>query len=233
MESKVFFWIRILTALACCLQNLEFFWLHFSKKIPIKNFAILALDFAAFIFSVALFFIPESVLALLVVIFIRYVYYRGPFNGGSDAMTHILLLTLTIGLLFSTNSIVFRAALLYLGLQTILSYFVAGVVKLRNRNWWSGLSLTFILMNSPYPTPSWIKKWMVDRSWSLFFSWGILIFEVAFPSVLLSFRVAVVFLCVAFIFHLTNAFILGLNRFFWAWIAAFPAVVYLSSFARQ
>lgn len=233
MEKNIFIWIQILTAIACSLQSLEFLWLHFSKTLPTKNATLLTLDIASLIFSATLFFVPESAFVLMIVYFIRYVFYRGPFNGGSDAMTHILLLTLSVGVLFSTQSVLFRAALLYLGLQTILSYFVAGVVKLRSPAWWKGLSLKFILVNSPYPIPSRVKKLFVEGPWSVIFSWGILIFEVAFPTVLLSFPAALVFLSVAFFFHLANAFVLGLNRFFWAWIAAFPAIFYLSALTRQ
>jgi hypothetical protein len=33
-------------------------------------------------------------------------------------------------------------------------------------------------------------------------------------------------LAIAAVFHLTNAVVFGLNRFLWAWLAAFPALLF-------
>ena len=35
----------------------------------------------------------------------------------------------------------------------------------------------------------------------------------------------VILLALGFTFHVVNAFVLGLNRFVWAWVATYPAIL--------
>lgn len=66
-----------------------------------------------------------------------------------------------------------------------------------------------------------------------FSSWGVLAFECSFPIALLDIRAGIALLALASGFHLANALILGLNRFFWAWVSAFPALLYWSARAGE
>ena len=40
-------------------------------------------------------------------------------------------------------------------------------------------------------------------------------------------RLTEVLLALAGLFHLANACLFGLNRFFWTWLAVYPAIVWL------
>jgi len=58
-------------------------------------------------------------------------------------------------------------------------------------------------------------------------SLGVIGFELSAALVLFAPDTAVVtWLVIAATFHLVNAWVFGLNRFFFAWLAAYPSVVY-------
>ena len=54
-----------------------------------------------------------------------------------------------------------------------------------------------------------------------------MLFELAFPLALASLATLALALVGAACFHLANAFLFGLNRFFWTWIAAYPSLIWL------
>jgi len=57
-------------------------------------------------------------------------------------------------------------------------------------------------------------------------AWGFTVWEGCFPLALLDPRLAAAFCAVAALFHFLVFWYFGLNRFFWAWLATFPAVLY-------
>ena len=58
-------------------------------------------------------------------------------------------------------------------------------------------------------------------------SWAVMMFELAFPIALMAQETLMVALVIAAVFHLGNAFLFGLNRFFWVWLAAYPSIIWL------
>jgi hypothetical protein len=151
--------------------------------------------------------------------------WRGSFNGGSDFMTVVVLSALTVAA-FSKNSTIRLGCLWYITIQTTLSYFIAGTVKVRKSSWRSGMALDHIVRNSIYGPPPWWPK-LSSRLLGIASSL-VLTFELLFPISLLNPSFCLGFLAVAAQFHLMNFWFLGLNRFVWAWLAAYPAVVYCS-----
>lgn len=133
---------------------------------------------------------------------------HGPFNGGSDYMTALTLLAMTI------NS---PWAYCYLALQVLLSYFISGLVKLKSKHWRNGCSLSNILQT----------RLQAPRLVLVFLSWAVIIFELLFPFAVFSQSALVIFMVLGIIFHLSNVYILGLNRFFWSWLAAYPSLLVL------
>ena len=57
-------------------------------------------------------------------------------------------------------------------------------------------------------------------------SWTFTLWEGCFPLALLDVRLAWLFCAVAALFHFLVFLYFGLNRFFWAWLTTFPAVLY-------
>ncbi len=155
--------------------------------------------------------------------------WRGTFNGGSDYMTLLLLLVVTVARLAPDNPQVQLGCLWYIALQLCASYFIAGVVKVRRPRWRDGSALP-ALFALPQYRASWLSQKLLRHPiLSFALSWTILVFELAFPLALLNQQSSFTFLTVAFLFHLTNAAVLGLNRFLWIWPAAYPALYFCSA----
>lgn len=139
--------------------------------------------------------------------------WRGTFNGGADTMTMQILLVGLFTHFFADQPYLVNAGMYYLAIQAALSYFVAGVVKIKNPEWRNGLALPKFLEHSGYRS-----------AFPRALSWGIILFECTFPLALFSQTLALLFCGAGACFHLVNAYVLGLNRFFWVWIATYPAI---------
>lgn len=155
--------------------------------------------------------------------------WRGTFNGGSDYLSLLTSLTLLICLSCYSNITVVTVALLYLGLQVTLSYFIAGIVKLRNPAWRSAEALRAFLSAPCFNPPAFAKTAISSRALSRLLAYTVLSFECLFPLGIIFRELLPFFLLTAAVFHLVNAYIFGLNRFFWAWLAAYPAVIFLAA----
>jgi hypothetical protein len=60
-------------------------------------------------------------------------------------------------------------------------------------------------------------------------AWAFIGWECAAPLALLHPLVALVFCTIALLFHFLVFWFFGLNRFFWAWLATFPAILACSA----
>jgi len=154
--------------------------------------------------------------------------FQGPYNGGSDRMGLLALWCLTLSRLLPTPQGQ-ELAFGYLGVQLVLSYFIAGWVKIRNPDWRSGRALRDVFQFSTYPVAEDLRRW-ADRPRVLrVMSWAVILFELTFPLTMLSRETLIAGLVVAATFHLANACLFGLNRFFWTWLAAYPAILWLQA----
>lgn len=154
--------------------------------------------------------------------------WRGTFNGGSDYMTVLVLSALSVASIYKDSETVQLAALWYITIQVVSSYFIAGLVKVRRGNWRDGSALQGFVASTIYKDISLTKLISSNKAVALLFSWTIIIFELAFIFTLLSPSVAVSFILIAFFFHVGNFYIFGLNRFVFSWMACYPALVFCS-----
>ena len=157
--------------------------------------------------------------------------WRGAFNGGSDFMTLVALTGLLISQVVSALGNVdlgWQAGFWYIAIQAITSYFMSGAVKLLRREWRNGSAMTIFLNGAIYgplsATHPLRNKWL-----TLLGAWGFIVWEILFPLSLLDPRLAAVFCAVAALFHFLVFWFFGLNRFFWAWMCAFPAIMWCSA----
>lgn len=164
---------------------------------------------------------------LLLTVILTAARFRGTFNGGSDYMTVLILLAHFFGGI-SGHKTVQAVFLWYIAVQTVLSYFLAGMAKLREKEWRSGVAISKLLTYSNYVVSENATKLSKNPILCKMASIILLVFECTFPLAILDWKVCFVYLTVGFFFHLENYLDLGLNRFFFAWIAAYPAVFYLS-----
>jgi uncharacterized membrane protein len=146
--------------------------------------------------------------------------FRGTYNGGSDAMLLVVLLALAVA---RTDERLAPAALGYAAAQLILSYAVSGFAKLREPRWRDGTAMDLLVRLPQYGVPPRLIALLTGARAA---SFAMLAFECAFPIALVDPRVCVVVLGIAGVFHVVNAVVFGLNRFLWAWLAAFPALLF-------
>jgi hypothetical protein len=153
-------------------------------------------------------------------------FFNGPYNGGADRMGLLILLCLACATTLPEPA--WRElAFGYLGLQLLLSYFMAGWVKVANRDWRSGRALRDVFLFSAYPAGENIRRWAGNPRLLLGAGWAVILFELAFPLTFLSRPALLAGLVVAAMFHGANACLFGLNRFFWIWICAYPSILWL------
>ena len=169
--------------------------------------------------------VPFVLLALLALGVAALHLFDGPYNGGSDRMGLLCLVCLTLGHWLPPQ--MSEAALAYLAVQLVLSYFISGQVKLVNAEWRSGRALRDVFAFSAYPVSKRLRGLARYPGVLRRASWGVIGFEVAFPLALISMPILILALTFAAGFHLANAFVFGLNRFFWTWLAAYPSILWL------
>ncbi len=155
-------------------------------------------------------FLSLSLYAQLFTTWLIAVRWRGTFNGGSDCMTFQILAACFVASIFNGHAQVQTAALFYIGAQVLLSYFVAGVAKLREPEWRNGHSLAQFLGRS---RPLRLLSWLTIG------------FECAAPLCLLSPAICAAYLATALAFHVLNFYFFGLNRFVFVWAAGYPALL--------
>lgn len=157
--------------------------------------------------------------------------WRGAFNGGSDFMTMVVLTGLLVSQLaqpFVGPVIAWRAGLWYITIHSISSYFISGAIKLVSSDWRSSRVLIYFLdggLYGPLSNNSLLRK----KSIAVIASWSFIGWECLFPLALAGPQWAMLWCGIAALFHFLVFRFFGLNRFFWAWAASFPAIIYCST----
>jgi hypothetical protein len=109
--------------------------------------------------------------------------------------------------------------------QVTLSYVIAGLVKLRQPDWRSGHALRHFVLASPYGTPGWLRALVQRPALAAGMAWAVIGFECLFPLAWVDPRLCLGLLACGALFHAANLWVFGLNRFFWAWLAGYPALL--------
>ena len=152
--------------------------------------------------------------------------FAGPYNGGSDRMGLLTLYCLTLPHALPPGP-AREGAFGYLAVQVLLSYFISGQVKVINPDWRSGRALQDVFAFSAYPVSEDLRRLAARPALLWLMSWSVMLFELAFPVALLHPTALITALAVAALFHFANACLFGLNRFVWAWLAAYPSILWL------
>lgn len=152
--------------------------------------------------------------------------FRGAYHGGADAMLLVVLGGLALARC-DLDGALGSLGLAYVAVQLVLSYFIAGLVKLREPSWRSGAAMHEVLALPQYRAPNWARRWLDRPAIARGCAWIVVGFECLFPLALFDPRAAVLLGAVAIAFHAANVAVLGLNRFLWTWLAAYPALAFV------
>lgn len=172
---------------------------------------------------------PVSSAGLAATLWHTAVRVRNTMNGGSDGMLFCVLLALTLAT-EPVPGVVQEGAILFVAAQLLLSYMRAGLVKLRESGWWNGEALRAFLAIPAYGVPSRLPR---SRALLQCAGIGVLLFELSAPLALIGPNAALMYIAVAWCFHLATAGIFGLNRFLLAWSAALPSLWYAAQHLRE
>lgn len=163
--------------------------------------------------------------ALLATSFLLIKRFHGPYNGGSDTMSILVLLCLWLANL-APSRMLQEIALGYLALQLTLSYFQSGLVKIENAEWRSGKALREVFALTTYPVSESLRHLASKPKLLLYASRAVIIGELLFPLALMHSMALMIALVFTGMFHLANAILFGLNRFVWSWLAAYPVILW-------
>ena len=162
------------------------------------------------------------ILATTLIIALR---HRGSYNGGSDSM--LIIVAAAVGLARSApGARLAHVGLGYAAVQLVLSYVVAGVAKLRDPAWRTGRALPIVIRLPHYRVPGVAIRALSRPAIARLAGWAMLGFECGAPLALLSPAICLVVLGLGAAFHLANAWVFGLDRFLWSWLAAYPALLW-------
>lgn len=196
------------------------------KIIIILRFVLILILLATSFLSII-----SSTLLFLVLFTTLLINIRSPFGlDGSYHMNLIILVCLFISSFFSFESLPSKLCISFIALQSIISYFIAGISKAFSPHWQNGAALIGIFSTSIYGHPSIFNFFRSQAYLTRPLSWFIIAFECSFPLVLLlDFQYGVIILIMGFLFHIFTAVFMGLNGFLFAFVATYPAIIYVSS----
>ena len=162
---------------------------------------------------------PMALLLLLFAI-------RNPFGqDGADQLALIIFVGAAAATLAGGRAI--NVYLWFIALQVCLSYATAGIAKATARGWWDGSFLVGVAATRIYGHEALAgllaRRPTLSRTLSLF----LVTWESVFPLALVAPRpVAYAMIASGVLFHLSNGILMGLNDFFWLFVATYPALFY-------
>ena len=150
---------------------------------------------------------------------------------GAIQMYIIVYFSLVIITVPLPNTVVPELGVIFLGVQAALSYSISGIAKLTSPAWRNGSALRGIFSTQIYGNELIFRFFNSYPRLCCMSSWFVILFECLFViSVLISPTTALVFLGIGVCFHIFNMVFMGLNNFFFAFLATYPAIYYMATY---
>jgi hypothetical protein len=207
-----------------CVRYPNIFWLIGLRLI--SAFIILFFQTEYWLVSIAVWFLYLSGILIFNI--------RVVIRTGYTVFLQVILVSISMQRLFPNSSNLEVACIWTIAIQCCLVYFENGLTKLKEVNWKQGSAIYNIIKNPLYISPI-TKLSILEKSTFLkFISWSVLLFEMAFPMSLLGGNTSlIIFLGFGIVFHFVNSWILGLGSFFWAFVAAYPAIIFCNQWLNN
>ncbi len=153
---------------------------------------------------------------------------------GGDRMRMLILGALTLRELAPESALVAKAAVWFIAGQCALAYATSGLLKWQRTLEWRNGTAVGLLLGNEFLGHTGLAAWLTAHpAMNRVATWGVLALEVLFPLALLGGTpVAVVFVAGAFLMHLGIGHFMGLAPFLWAFLASYPAVLFVSAQVR-
>ena len=164
------------------------------------------------------------------------VYYHWRFvmlAGNCETMFLVCLVAAWAGSLPGADARLGQAALVFAALHVSLAYLAAGLHKLLSRVWREGLRLRQIAEHGSYRLPAFARRGLGGARAAVWTTRVVIALELSLGfTLLLPPPIAWSLLAAGLAFHTVIAVAMGLHGFWWAFAAAYPAVVYANGLLR-
>lgn len=156
---------------------------------------------------------------------------RCPYGlDGAHHMHLVVFGSLFLASLNTTDTRITAVVTMFIAAQVLLAYIVSGTTKAASARWRSGDAIPGVMATFIYGNSKLHAILQSHPGLALLSCWAVIIFECAFPAaVLLGSPYLEVFLVSGLVFHALTALVMGLNSFFFAFVATYPCVIYLSA----
>ncbi len=155
-------------------------------------------------------------------------HFRAPLGlDGSDQMSLIIFVAVGVHQVFPEDAQIGQASLWFIAIQGCLSYCVAGIAKVTSPVWRSGEAVRRIFGTRTYGTRRSAAAVRGRDGVCAALAWLVISFECTFPFALTFGKTGfAVYAAIGIAFHISNAVIMGLNTFVWAFVATYPAILF-------
>lgn len=169
----------------------------------------------------------------LTILFLTTLYFdfRHPYSGdGQDQLQTILVFALFFAVVWPGTELAATLSLLFVGAQVVLAYTASAMAKILSRQWRTGTRPLWIISTEAFGRKSLAKLFQNYPALSPVFTFLVMITQLSVWLVLfLPFPYNTIPLIALATFHLTVAIIMRLNLFFWFFLAAYPALLFLAA----
>jgi hypothetical protein len=200
----------------------SFVWKHFAGMPPWLFTCLLWTDagvvLGLFLWPAAL--VLRAAAAILLLIEMKRHYFS---VDGSDEMMLLCLVATCLGGIGDSN----RYVAFFLAAELVLAYTTAGAYKAASPFWQKGKALLSITRTRAFGHPQVAKLLHRHRLLSKYSELSLVLWESGFLIALIAPRpVLWMMLAAGLVFHLSCAWVMGLNTFLWAFAAGYPCVVF-------
>jgi uncharacterized membrane protein YphA (DoxX/SURF4 family) len=196
---------------------------------------VVTLELLAAILLISHLLTPLSWLFVVILLLTRLLSHlrNGYGLDGADQMQIIVLASLTIFHL-SPAPLVKLCSMLFICFQALLAYFTAGVVKLRSSIWRDGTAISNILQTNRFRNDTGVRILKKHPQLAQSLCWSVIVFECTFPLLVVTgTRTCFIALVAGVLFHFSVALVMGLNSFFWSFVATYPAILFFANMFQQ
>jgi hypothetical protein len=202
------------------------------RRLPRGVFAgLLVADGAA---AAALFVWPASSVLIALAVTLQVVILKRHHLtiDGSDQMMFVVLVACLLGRV-GAGPVSARAAVSFLAAELTLAYAVAGFAKATSSHWRSGAAFLIIAQTRMYGQPFVARLVRAHPIVGRAAGWTVVAWESLSIVILTAPRsVVIAMLLLGLSFHIGCAIVMGLNRFIWAFVASYPALLCTNSTIR-
>jgi hypothetical protein len=140
----------------------------------------------------------------------------------------VLIGTLLLRSLLPTDMVTL-ASLWFIALQVCIAYLTAGISKLKNPDWRKGNGFKYMVTSSELVAAPKINIYFEEhKTLTRFINWLIILFECTFPVGLFVPVIFWFFLAGGIILQIAIALGLRMGKFFWIWLATYPALIFIA-----